>query len=344
MLPAIGALALHVRTDRLYAGLVDRRPDAVDRLDRERTTNFILVFHAGSLRAVGRIRPPGLGPIVCGLAVAEPADRLYVADFYNRRLLCVDLRPADPVPLRYIRLDEHPIGLSSSSSPHRPPRSLVVTFGRPGTFGYLELDDDGDVTLLNKCLTSEAGTAWHAVESPARRERGGASAAVAAASSSARGDDDGRHRQLIVSFLGPGRHVVLRTDVDDGGTLTGVYGGPAGDAAHLLHDPCGLPVDETTGCVFVADSRNDRVVALDLALRRVRAVVESCVDGHRLARPTSVCVDPGRRRLLIGCAAGGEGLHAARLCSVEIDDVPGLVSFAVAVSKSGTIFLIPRSQ
>ena len=70
--------------------------------------------------------------------------------------------------------------------------------------------------------------------------------------------------------------------VDDDGRVTRSYGGQEGSDVGQLDWPCHVAVDEDSQFIYVADSRNDRVVLLSPTLEFVRYVSEKLSLPHRL--------------------------------------------------------------
>jgi len=70
--------------------------------------------------------------------------------------------------------------------------------------------------------------------------------------------------------------------VDDDGRVTRSYGGQRGSDVGQLNCPCHMAVDEDSQFIYVADSRNDRVVLLSPTLEFVRYVSEELSRPYRL--------------------------------------------------------------
>ena len=70
--------------------------------------------------------------------------------------------------------------------------------------------------------------------------------------------------------------------VDDDGRVTRSYGGQEGSDVGQLDWPRHVAVDEDSQFIYVADSRNDRVVLLSPTLEFVRYVSEELSRPYRL--------------------------------------------------------------
>jgi len=86
--------------------------------------------------------------------------------------------------------------------------------------------------------------------------------------------------------------------VDDDGRVTRSYGGEYGSGDGQLDSPLHLAVDEDSQLIFVADSGNDRVVVLSLALEFVRYISEG------IQWPKRLHLDQTTRRLYVAQGRG----------------------------------------
>lgn len=149
-------------------------------------------------------------------------------------------------------------------------------------------------------------------------------------------------RRLYISDRG--NHRVRTLDLDDGtvGTLIGSSAGYAdgvGSAA-LLREPAGVAVDPYGGTVFVADSLNCVVRAVDTSSRRSSTLagtagVSGFVDGRGLvasfSQPTGLALHL-RARLLFVCDPFN---HAVRVVHVDTGEVRTLCGTGVQGAADG---------
>jgi len=92
------------------------------------------------------------------------------------------------------------------------------------------------------------------------------------------------------------------------------YGTDSGSSVGRLSSPCHMSVDSDTGCIFVADSDNRRVVLLSHSLLFLRYITDGMRD-YALSLKR-VCFDSATRRLYVGMYDSGGVLKVLQFCGV----------------------------
>ena len=100
---------------------------------------------------------------------------------------------------------------------------------------------------------------------------------------------------------------------DSGLSFYRSYGSVHGRGVGKLDHPCHIAVDQDTGCIFVADSGNRRVVLLSRSLLFIRNITDG-FTGHKV---NQVCFDSGTRRLYVGMYSDEGGV--VKVLSFHVD-------------------------
>lgn len=205
-----------------------------------------------------------------GLAACAANNRLYVSDYINDVVDFVDLSASED-DNRRLQI-ERPAGLSVTVSAHH----LLVVCRDCRTI--CEFAPDG--TPVRQVSSDDGSLMSYAVEL------------------------DGGDR-VLVARCGPSVHGVCVKSWDDGRTVASYGSEPPAFARVELRYPLCSAVD-SKGFVFVADSKNGRVVVVDPSLQDAcqLPLMDDC-DGPDVERQsfdaiTALCYDEPRGRLYVG--------------------------------------------
>jgi len=219
----------------------------------------IEVYDAKTFTLQRHIKVRGLG-IDCWSLVACPYNNcLYASDWHNNSVHRVDLSGSNAVMKWSVA--RWPAGLSVNSEHNL----LVASEGER----KVQVFTTHGTLLQNIQLQADIEEPRHAVQLPTG--------------------------QFLVSH-GGSLHRVCLVGVD--GAVVRSYGGLEGSDLSHMNGPAGLAVDRE-GRVVVADSDNNRLLAIDKSLSSARVSVFE-LDG-----PYSLWYDQSRRRLYIGEWDGG---------------------------------------